>query len=153
MCLGIVLSLTLLILEAHCIVFPETCKDSQYYDPDKLTCEYCMVNASLIPSEDGFGCVCDRQSVSEDISKCRKCNSTEIPTRDKTACVPRRCQKDKAGRLACRRCPTGYVSGKPFFYIHTSRYPPISLSLKLYLSMIDCPDGAIGSDPTAALAA
>lgn len=59
----------------------------------------------------GFACSCDNHSVRVGVARCKRCNGTEVVTPDGTACVPRRCVKDAAGRLNCRKCPADYIVG------------------------------------------
>ncbi|XP_038211400.1 meckelin-like [Zerene cesonia] len=74
-----------------------------------MNCRSCNTNHSMVPSADGFGCICAISSISVGTSKCKPCNSTELISEDGTTCVPRRCQKS-GGRVVCRKCPNDYIA-------------------------------------------
>ncbi|KAG7301660.1 hypothetical protein JYU34_014634 [Plutella xylostella] len=58
----------------------------------------------------GFSCTCAAGSRWESPARCLRCSSSEQLAADGGACVPRRCQKDAAGRVACRKCPADYIA-------------------------------------------
>uniref|UniRef100_A0A2H1WW50 SFRICE_028223 n=1 Tax=Spodoptera frugiperda TaxID=7108 RepID=A0A2H1WW50_SPOFR len=88
---------------------PGSCQQGYYYEPSALGCVTCPVNASMVPSADGFGCSCAEHSVPVGIGRCKPCNATEVVSADGYTCVPRRCQ-NVSGRIACRKCPNDYIT-------------------------------------------
>ncbi|XP_048483890.1 uncharacterized protein LOC105391396 [Plutella xylostella] len=92
------------------VEWPQSCSPGQYFDPGLMVCQACPANSSMVPDADGFSCTCSPGSRRESPARCLRCSSSEQLAADGGACVPRRCQKDAAGRVACRKCPADYIA-------------------------------------------
>ncbi|XP_046999873.1 meckelin isoform X2 [Schistocerca americana] len=94
---------------------PLLCNENEYFNSVLLKCLPCDSSRHLVREENGLTCACTARarivpSEFADFPKCELCGENELPSTDRTACLPCRDRTSKENNVTnCEPCLPGHV--------------------------------------------